>query len=172
MISRAFASREARTQAYAVIDLIVNGAAFFIQLFGTGRIIRRYGVTTGLLLNPIIMVIAFLSIAFSPVLMVLASMQVVRRVAEYAVAKPTREMLFTVVDQESKYKAKNVIDTVVYRFGDLSSAWVSAMVLPHGVGGLAICGVVVSAIWFPIALMLGRQYESVRSGEMLGKVAT
>ena len=69
-------------------------------------------MTTGLLLNPVIMVIAFLSIAFSPVLMVLASMQVFRRVAEYAVAKPTREMLFTVVDQESKYKAKNVIDTV------------------------------------------------------------
>jgi AAA family ATP:ADP antiporter len=172
LISKAFASREARTQAYAVIDLIVNGAAFFIQLLGTGRIIRRYGVTTGLLLNPVIMVIAFLSIAFSPVLMVLASMQVFRRVAEYAVAKPTREMLFTVVDQESKYKAKNVIDTVIYRFGDVSSAWFSAAVLPHGVAGLAIFGIVVSAIWLPIALMLGRQYEHVRSGEIVGDVAT
>ena len=172
LISKAFASREARTQAYAVIDLIVNGAAFFIQLFGTGRIIRRYGVTTGLLLNPVIMVIAFLSIAFSPVLMVLASMQVFRRVAEYAVAKPTREMLFTVVDQESKYKAKNVIDTVIYRFGDVSSAWFSAAVLPYGVAGLAIVGIGVSAIWFPIALMLGRQYEHVRSGEIVGNVAT
>jgi AAA family ATP:ADP antiporter len=141
-------------------------------LFGTGRIIRRYGVTTGLLLNPVIMVIAFLSIAFSPVLMVLASMQVFRRVAEYAVAKPTREMLFTVVDQESKYKAKNVIDTVIYRFGDVSSAWFSAAVLPYGVAGLAIFGIVVSAIWLPIALMLGRQYEHVRSGEIVGDVAT
>jgi AAA family ATP:ADP antiporter len=172
LISKAFASREARTQAYAVIDLIVNGAAFFIQLFGTGRIIRRYGVTTGLLLNPVIMVIAFLSIAFSPVLMVLASMQVFRRVTEYAVAKPTREMLFTVVDQESKYKAKNVIDTVIYRFGDVSSAWFSATVLPYGVAGLAIFGVVVSAIWFPIALMLGRQYEHIHSGEIVGSLAT
>jgi AAA family ATP:ADP antiporter len=165
LISKAFASREARTQAYALIDLIVNGAAFFLQLFGTGRIIRRYGVTTGLLLNPVIMVIAFLSITFSPVLMVLASMQVSRRVAEYAVAKPTREMLFTVVDQESKYKAKNVIDTVVYRFGDVSAAWFSAAVLPYGVAGLAIFGILVSAIWFPIALVLGRYYEHVRSGE-------
>jgi len=172
LISKAFASREARTQAYAVIDLIVNGAAFFIQLFGTGRIIRRYGVTTGLLLNPVIMVIAFLSIAFSPVLMVLASMQVFRRVAEYAVAKPTREMLFTVVDQESKYKAKNVIDTVIYRFGDVSSAWFSATVLPYGVAGLAIFGIIISAIWFPVALMLGRRYEHVRSAEIVGHVAT
>ncbi len=167
LISHALASREARTQAYALIDLVVNSAAFFLQLFGTGRIIRRYGVTTGLLLNPILMVIAFLAIVFSPVLLVLASMQVVRRVTEYAVAKPTREMLFTIVDQASKYKAKNVIDTVVYRFGDVSAAWFSAAVLPYGVGGLAVFGLVVSAIWFPIALALGRRYEHVRSGDQL-----
>jgi AAA family ATP:ADP antiporter len=168
LISKAFASRDARTQAYALIDLVVNVAAFFLQLFGTGRIIRRYGVTTGLLLNPSLMVIAFLAIVFSPVLLVLASMQVVRRVAEYAVAKPTREMLFTIVDQASKYKAKNVIDTVVYRFGDVSAAWFSAAVLPYGVGGLAVFGLVVSAIWFPIALALGRRYEHARSGDQLG----
>jgi AAA family ATP:ADP antiporter len=116
----------------------------------------------GLLLNPIIMVIAFLAIAFSPVLLVLGGVQIVRRVAEYAVAKPTREMLFTVVDQESRYKAKNVIDTVVYRFGDFSSAWVSAAILPFGITGLAIFGAVVSAIWFPVAYLLGKQYERSR----------
>jgi AAA family ATP:ADP antiporter len=86
------------------------------------------------------MVVAFLAVLLSPVLMVLGGIQVLRRVAEYAVAKPTREMLFTVVDQESKYKAKNVIDTVVYRFGDVSSAWVSSFILPFGIGGMAICG--------------------------------
>ena len=97
-----------------------------IQLFGTGRFIKRFGVTTGLMLNPVIMVVAFLAVAFSPVLLVLGGIQVVRRVAEYAVAKPSRDMLFTVVDQQAKYKAKNVIDTVVYRFGDLTSAWISS----------------------------------------------
>jgi AAA family ATP:ADP antiporter len=55
-------------------------------------------------------------------------------------------MLFTVVDQESKYKAKNVIDTVVYRFGDVSSAWVSSLILPFGVAGLAVFGAVISVI--------------------------
>jgi ATP:ADP antiporter, AAA family len=84
----------------------------------------------GLLLNPIIMVMAFLAVAFSPVLMVLGTIQVVRRFAEYAIAKPSRDMLFTVVDQQAKYKAKNVIDTVVYRFGDLTSAWLSARCCP------------------------------------------
>ena len=160
LITKAFTSREARTQAYGLIDLAVNSIAVFIQLFGTGRIIKRFGVKVGLLLNPIIMVIAFLAIAFSPVLLILGGIQIVRRVAEYAVAKPTREMLFTVVDQESRYKAKNVIDTVVYRFGDFSSAWVSSLILPHGVAGLALFGAVTSAIWFPIAWVLGKKYES------------
>jgi len=166
LITHAFASREARTQAYATIDLTVNGLALFLQLFGTGRIIQRFGVTTGLLVNPVIMVIAFLAVVFSPVLFVLAGLQVVRRVAEYAVAKPTREMLFTVVDQESKYKAKNVIDTVVYRFGDVSSAWVSSFILPFGVAGLAIFGAITAAIWFPVAYALGKRYEGARGGDI------
>lgn len=160
LITKAFTSREARTQAYGMIDLAVNSIAVLIQLFGTGRLIERFGVSAGLLLNPIIMVIAFLAIAFSPVLLILGGIQIVRRVAEYAVAKPTREMLFTVVDQQSKYKAKNVIDTVVYRFGDFSSAWVSALILPHGVAGLAIFGAITSVVWFPIAYLLGKRYES------------
>jgi AAA family ATP:ADP antiporter len=141
-------------------------------LFGSGRIIARYGVKAGLLLNPVIMVIAFLAIAFSPALLLLGGIQVVRRVAEYALAKPTREMLFTVVDQQSRYKAKNVIDTVVYRFGDFSNAWVSSLIQPHGVTGLAIFGLITSAVWFPVAYLLGRRYESVRSGELVDMAAT
>lgn len=164
-ITQAFASREERTRAYAMIDLLVNSLALGVQILGTGRIIQRFGVTTGLLLNPLIMVVAFLGIAFSPALLVLGGIQIVRRVAEYALAKPSREMLFTVVDQESRYKAKNVIDTVVYRFGDLSSAWVSSFILPFGIVGLAIFGAVVSALWIPIAWTLGRRYESARSSE-------
>jgi ATP:ADP antiporter, AAA family len=167
LITKAFTSRDARTQAYSTIELSVNSIAVIIQLFGSGRIIARFGVKAGLLLNPIIMVIAFLAIAFSPVLLILAGIQIARRVAEYAVAKPTREMLFTVVDQDSRYKAKNVIDTVVYRFGDFSNAWVSSLIQPHGVTGLAIFGLITSAVWFPIAWLLGRRYESVRSGELV-----
>ena len=169
LISHDFASRAARTQAYATIDLATNSIAVLIQLFGTGRFIKRFGVTTGLLLNPVIMVVAFLAVAFSPVLMVLGGIQVVRRFSEYAIAKPSRDMLFTVVDQQAKYKAKNVIETVVYRFGDLTSSWLSAAVLPFGVAGLAIFGIAISAAWFPIAWMLGRRYESVRGGALLGE---
>ena len=167
LISKEFASRAARTQAYATIDLATNSIAVLIQLFGTGRFIKRFGVTTGLLVNPVIMVIAFFAVALSPVLMVLGAIQVTRRFSEYAIAKPSRDMLFTVVDQQAKYKAKNVIDTVVYRFGDLTSSWVSAAVLPFGVAGLAVFGIAIAVVWFPVAWLLGRKYEAVRDGEIM-----
>ena len=161
-ITASFADRAARTQAFATIDLATNAIAVLIQLFGTGRFIKRFGVTTGLMLNPVIMVLAFLAVAFSPVLLMLASIQVTRRFAEYAIAKPSRDMLYTVVDQQAKYQAKNVIETVVYRFGDVTSAWLSAAVLPYGIAGLAVLGVVISAAWFPIGWILGRRYETAR----------
>jgi len=166
IITHSFANRAARTQAFATIDLTVNSLTVLIQLLGTGRLIRRFGVTTGLLLNPLIMAIAFVVVIVSPVLLILGGVQVVRRVAEYAVAKPAREMLFTVVDQESKYKAKNVIDTVIYRGGDLLAATASSAVLAYGLSGLAILGVAVSAVWFPIALVLGRRYEAARGTDV------
>jgi AAA family ATP:ADP antiporter len=167
LISKEFASQAARTQAYASIDLATNTFAMLIQLFGTGRFIQRFGVTTALLLNPLIIVGAFLAMAFSPVLMVLGGVQVVRRVSEFAIAKPARDMLFTAVGQQSKYKAKNVIETVVYRFGDLSSAWLSAAVLPFGVAGMAVLGIVIAACWFPICWLLGRRFETARGGSLL-----
>lgn len=170
-ITAQFADRAARTQAFATIDLATNSIAVLVQLFGTGRFIKRFGVTAGLMLNPVIMVLAFLAVAFSPVLLVLGSIQVTRRFAEYSIAKPSRDMLYTVVDQQAKYKAKNVIETVVYRFGDLTSAWLSAAVLPFGIAGLAVLGMAISAAWFPIGWMLGRRYESVRDGHLSGEPA-
>jgi len=164
-ISNAFESREERTQVFAVVDLIVNLSAIAIQLFGTSRLVTRFGVTGGLVLVPVIMIFAFLAVAISPILIVLLGLQVVRRVSEYAIARPSREMLFTIVDQESKYKAKNVIDTVVYRFGDLSAAWAQAGLGAVGLGvvGVAIFGAAVSALWGGIALLLGRKFERKRS---------
>jgi ATP/ADP translocase len=98
-----------------MIDLVVNSTAALIQLLGMGRFIQRFGVKTGLLLNPIIMLFAFMAITLSPILMILAEIQIVRRVAEHA----GREIFFTVVDEGSQYKATNVIDTVVHCFGGL-----------------------------------------------------
>jgi AAA family ATP:ADP antiporter len=163
LIAQSFDSPEARTRVFAVVDLIVNIGALAVQLFGTGRLAQRFGVTATLIFNPVVMVLAFLVVAISPTLLVLLAVQVVRRVTEYAVAKPGREMLFTIVDQQSKYKAKNVIDTAVYRLADVSSAWLTAgaQALGAGTAGVAAIGVFISVIWGWIALRLGGQYDAL-----------
>ena len=103
--------------------------------------------------------------ALSPTLLMLQAMQALRRVTQYAIARPSREICFTVVDQESRYKAKNVIDTVVYRFGDLASAWVQAgmRTMGFGMGGALALGVLASGLWGLSARSLGRQYEQRRA---------
>lgn len=163
-IAKAFASREARTQAFALVDGAVNLGAISIQLFGTSRLVQRFGVTSALMVVPAVMLFAFGGVAAAPTLTMLLGVQVVRRVAEYALARPGREMLFTAVDQESKYKAKNVIDTVIYRFGDLSSAWLTAGLKTVGAGtaGVAAFGGVICLVWGAIAWRLGRRYEGQR----------
>jgi len=162
-IGDAFPSREARTAAFAWVDVIVNTLTIGIQFFGTGRLVARFGVRAGLIINPILMIFGFIAVSLSPVLMILLGAQIVRRVSEYALARPSREMLFTVVDQESKYKAKNIIDTVVYRFGDLSAVWVQKGLAFVGVGvvGIAMFGVGVCIVWAFVATRLGRRYENV-----------
>jgi AAA family ATP:ADP antiporter len=89
---------------------------------------------------------------------------VVRRFSQYAVARPSREICFTVVEQQSRYKAKSVIDTVVYRSGDVSAAWVQALLRAAGFGlaGAVTLGLAASAAWGAVALALGRRYERLR----------
>lgn len=162
MIEAASDNANVRTRIFASVDLVVNVLAILIQFFGTSRLVNKFGVTSALVLVPGIMLLAFLAMAVSPVLMVVLGVQVVRRVGEYAIAKPGREMLFTIVDQESKYKAKNVLDTVVYRFGDVSQAWVQAGLgaIGLGISGIAVFGALIAAVWGYVGLRLGRRYES------------
>jgi AAA family ATP:ADP antiporter len=95
----------------------------------------------------------------------LQAMQALRRVTQYAIARPSREICFTVVDQENRYKTKNIIDVVVYRLGDLSSAWMQAGLRALGVGlnGTLGVGVLASGIWAVSAWALGRQYEQLKA---------
>jgi len=165
LVARSFASISERTQALADIDLVVNVCSALVAMFGLSRFIRRFGVTGSLVLNPILMVVSFALMALSPTLLMLQAMQALRRVTQYAIARPSREICFTVVDQESRYKAKNVIDTVVYRFGDLASAWVQAgmRTMGFGMGGALALGVLASGLWGLSARSLGRQYERRRA---------
>jgi AAA family ATP:ADP antiporter len=164
LITRNFTDLASRTRALADIDLVVNICSALVLIFGLGRLITRFGVTAGLVLNPILMVIALIAMALSPTLLMMQAMQVVRRASQYAIARPCREICFTVVPQESRYKAKNVIDTVVYRLGDVSAAWLQAglRVLGFGTGGTLGLGLAASGVWVLVSLALGRRYEKLR----------
>src|SRR5882672_9502811 len=142
------------------IDLVVNVCTAVILIFGLARYVQRFGVTAGLVLNPLLMVGAFLATALSPTLFMIQALQVVRRVAQYAIARPSREICFTVVDQDNRYKSKNVIDTVVYRFGDVSSAWMQAGLrsMGYGMNGAIAVGIAASLAWAGVASLLGRRY--------------
>jgi AAA family ATP:ADP antiporter len=166
-IARAFADLESRTQALADIDLAVNICSAIVLMFGLKRFILRFGVTASLVLNPILMVVSFVLMALSPTVLMMQAMQGLRRVTQYAIARPTREICFTVVEQEDRYKAKNVIDTVIYRLGDVSSAWVQAGLRTAGFGLEATfaLGVLASAAWGTNAWALGRQYERRRAAQ-------
>lgn len=164
LVARMYTAIASRAQAIADIDLAVNIGTAAILFLGLGRIVKRFGVTFGLVLNPLLLSIGFLVIALSPTLFMIQALQVVRRVAQYGIARPSREMCFTVVEQSSRYKAKNVIDTVLYRFGDLSSAWVQSGLrsLGYGLDGAIAVGVSASLIWLGVASVLGTRYEKLR----------
>jgi AAA family ATP:ADP antiporter len=164
LVAHSFSAVTERAQALADIDLVVNIGTAAILLLGLGRFMRRFGVTATLILNPIFMVLAFAAAVFSPTLIMIQGLQIVRRVAQYAIARPSREVCFTVVEQTSRYKAKSVIDTVVYRFGDLSSAWVQTGLssLGYGLEGALLLGASVSLVWGGVALSLGRRYVRAR----------
>jgi AAA family ATP:ADP antiporter len=164
LIARSYSQLADRAQVIADMDLIVNTCTAVILLGGLGQIVRRFGVTSALVLNPLLMLVAFAATALSPTLLVIEVLQVVRRVAQYAIARPSREICFTVVEQGSRYKAKNVIDTVVYRLGDVSSAWLQTGLeaLGYGMGGAVALGIAASAVWGGVAVALGRGYERSR----------
>ena len=154
--------REARTQIWAGIDLAVNSLAAVIALFATGRLATRAGMSVTLALVPVLMIGGWIIVAVSPVMAVLIGLQIVRRAGNYAITRPGREMLFTVVDAETRFKAKPVIDIVVYRGGDMATAWLyTAMTATLGLGlaGVAIFSAFVCAAWAAAGAYLGRSYQ-------------
>ena len=155
-------SREERTQIWAYIDLAVNSLAIFTAMFLTSRIATRFGMPTTLALIPVLIVIGMLVIAVSPVVAVVAGLQVARRAGNYAVTRPGREMLFTAVDRETRFKAKPVIDIVLYRGGDMLTAWAFTFLtagLGLGLGAVAAVGAVIAALWVVVGIYLGRSYN-------------
>ena len=178
IVARVFESdRQARTRLFAGIDLAVNGLTLVTQLFLTGRVLRWLGVGLSLAFLPLMSAAGFAVLAAAPALGVLVAFQVLRRAGNFAIQRPAREVLYTVLSRTDKYKAKNFNDTFVYRVGDQLGAWSYTAIAWVGLGlsGLALTMVPVSIGWLLLALWLGRQYlraREARRSDVLGAAVT
>ncbi|KQO67058.1 MFS transporter [Methylobacterium sp. Leaf89] len=156
---RSFPDRGAQTAFFASVDLLVNALTLGVQFFLTGRIVRRIGVGPALAVLPAASILGFAVLAVSPTITAIVLFQVLRRAGNFAIARPIREVLFTVVPREDRYKAKNFIDTVVYRVGDQVGAWSFAGIAALGLGStaVAVTAVPLSVAWLLNSLWLGRR---------------
>jgi len=159
IIRDAFTDSAQRTAVFASIDLAVNSLTLVIQVFITSRLIKWFGLAVVITIVPVLLALGFALLSISPVLIVLLVVQVVRRGGNYAIMRPTREMLYVVLGREEKYKAKNVIDTVVYRAGDAISAWVYTGMRSLGMtlSNIAVVAVPLALLWAVVAFSLGKQ---------------
>src|SRR6266853_3510863 len=162
IVSRSFTDRGAQTAFFATVDLLVNILTLAIQLFLTGRIVLWLGVGLALAFLPALTILGFGALSAAPTLGAIAAFQVVRRAGDYAIARPTREVLFTVVPREDRYKAKSLIDTFVYRLGDQVGAWGVAALGGIGAAAAALAAIAIpiALLWLVNALWLGRRQEA------------
>jgi AAA family ATP:ADP antiporter len=158
LVPAAISGSAERTRLLALVDMAVNLLTLAVQVFAFGALIRRLGTTFMLCAMPVVAIVGFAALALSPVLATLVVFGVVRRAGEYAVSKPARETLFNALPAEQKYKAKNVIDTLVHRTGDTASSWIFAGLKSIGLSltTMSWLAVPVSAAWLGVALWLGR----------------
>jgi len=159
LVGREFADKASRTAVLAKLELAVQTLTVVTQIFFTGRIIRWLGLGLALALLPIISILGFGGLAVLPAFGTVAVFTVLRRGGNFAITNPAMEVLFTVVRREDKYKAKNVIETFVYRGGDQIGAWTYKGLTALGLGlvGIAYFAVPLSMIWLALGLWLGRR---------------
>ncbi|HMJ54347.1 MAG TPA: MFS transporter [Polyangiaceae bacterium] len=161
--ARAFSDSGLRTAFFARIDLAVNVLSLLVQAVGTGRIMKRIGAGAALGVVVLVTLGAFGGLAASPGLTVLFLAMTTRRSAGYALERPAREVLFTVVSRAEKYKAKNFIDTVVYRGGDAATAWLQHALTAGGIGtrAMVIGSLPVTGLWLLLVYFLGKRQETL-----------
>ncbi len=154
-----FTDRAARTAFFAKLDLSVNSLTLLLQIFLTGRLMKYLGVTVTLLFMPVLSLFGFAAMGIAPIIAVLAVFQVARRASTFAFMRPAREVLFTVLRREDKYKAKSFIDTVGYRCGDIFGAWSYGGMQALGLGLSAISYIAVPVVagWCALGMWLGRK---------------
>lgn len=160
IVEEAFAEPTARTAFFAKVDLTVNVLSAGTQALGTGRLLTGAGVGTGLALLPALTSIGLVGLALFPTVAMIAAVQIGRRSIHYAVERPAREVLYTVVPAEDKYKAKGFLDTVVYRGSDAVGGWLSTGLGALGIGAAAVAlgALPLAGIGIPLAFWMGRRH--------------
>ena len=161
LVGEQIATAQARTRLFAVMDLAVNVLTFLTQVFMTGPLMSRFGLAAALILLPAVSAVGFVVIGAMPMLLAFMLFTIVRRVGEYAVAKPAREVLFTVLRREAKYKAKNFIDTAVSRGGDAVTGWIVNAVKAVGISATQMAWALVPLVllWGWLGWSLAKQEE-------------
>ena len=150
-----------RTAIFARIDFAVSLLTLIVQFLATGKLIKRFGAGPATAFLPLVFAIGFIALWATPMLWVVIAFQAAQRAANFAISNPAREVLFTVVDREEKYKAKNVIDNVVFRGSDALFGWLFTALRGTGMelGAISLATVPVTAAWLVLALALGRMQE-------------
>ena len=164
IIEEAFVDDRTRTSVFAAIDLIVNVTSLITQTILTGRVIRRIGLGPTLAMLPCLCLIGLVGLAAAPAFASLVGFQILRRAGDYALARPAREVLYTAVDRSRRYKAKSLIDTVVYRGGDALTGWAFAglQALGLSLGAVALVVAPLTALWMAVGMWLGRRADADR----------
>jgi ATP:ADP antiporter, AAA family len=161
IVSAVVHDRNTQTQLFASIDLAVNLLSLATQVFVTGQLLKRFGsgLTAGAL--PAVYIVGFAALFLAPTLAVVVTVQVLQRWMNFAVANPARQVFFTVLGRAEKYKAKNLIDMVVYRGSDALYGWVfdSLQALGLKLGAIALIACPVAAAWLVLSAILGRAQE-------------
>lgn len=161
IVGHSLTDRAAQTAFLANINFGVNTLALVLQLFFTGRIVLSLGVAVALAILPVLTMGGFAALALSPTLMVIAVFQVIRRGVEYAVTRPAREVIYTVVSREDRFKTKGFIDTFVYRLGDQVGIWSSEIFREAGTGAAPLVAIGVAFVWLLVAVWLGRRQRAL-----------
>ncbi|WP_224363511.1 NTP/NDP exchange transporter [Hyalangium versicolor] len=163
----------ARTTAFANIELWVQVLTLLIQAFVTGRVISRLGLAAAMAVAPVLTGLGFVSLALVPAIALFVAVRSLRGAAHYALERPSREVLFTTVTREEKYKAKSFIDTVVYRGADVVGGWMEGGVSALGLGasGVLLAAVPMAGLWLTISMYLSR-HSRVRGGAPVAPLAS
>jgi AAA family ATP:ADP antiporter len=161
VVEASFTDSNQRTSVFAWMDFATNAMTILLQWFVTGRVIKRFGLAVGLMILPVVFALGFFLFGFSQSLSIIVVFEVLRRAFNYALNRPCREVLFTAVNQEQRYKAKNFIDTVIYRGGDAVSGWAYAglQALGLSIAAISFVAIPLCGLWLVLGYFLGGRYK-------------